>query len=127
VKRSVHITLLLLGGVSAGALTACAPEKKSPEQLRISPESVYTNDYYVEGVGYYHAPFRAFYARPYNVYDPTRGEYFFGGSWGKEPYRSVINISSPSVAVAMAAEAARDARVSRGGFGETSRSHSTWS
>ncbi len=122
-KRSRRIKLVLLGGISAGAITGCAPTIHEP---RITPASVYTNDYHVPGAGYYHAPFHAFYPKPYNSYDPARKLYFYGGQWGPEPYRSVINISEPTSSAALAAEAARSDIV-RGGFGRTSSGHHTWS
>ena len=125
-KRSTRISLVLLGGVATGALTACAPADGS--STRISSESVYTNDTYIPGVGYYHAPFRAFYPRRYNDYDATMRLYYFGGRWAAAPDRSVINISAPTPEAARAAEAARDAQIDRGGFGSTSGYHSgIWS
>jgi len=127
VKRSHSIRLALLGGLSAGALVVPAAAAEG----RISPDSVYVNDHFVPGAGYYHAPFQAFYAQPYNYYDPQRREYFFGGRWGPEPHRSIVNISAPTGAAAAAAEAARAAAiprpVHRGGFGSTSRSHGVYS
>ena len=62
-KRSQSVKRVLLGGLSAGALTACAV---AAQAARITTESYYTTDYYLAGVGYYHAPFNAFYSRPYN-------------------------------------------------------------
>ncbi|HEY4248388.1 MAG TPA: hypothetical protein VGM64_16190 [Lacunisphaera sp.] len=119
---------MLLGGLSVGALTACAPESNSRAEPRISSESVYTNDYFVQSVGYYHAPFHGFYPRPYNYFDPQRKQYFYGGQWGNEPYRSVINISAPTPAAALAAESILAATtVQRGGFGSTSSGFHVWS
>lgn len=123
-KRSKKISLVLLGGLSVGAITACAPG--SAPESRISAESVYPNDYFVPGVGYYHAPFRAFYVRPYNYFDAQRKQYFYGGQWGAMPFRSVINLSAPTPEAAAAAQAAR-ANVQRSGFGSSSRSHGVWS
>ncbi len=112
-KRSSSVKLLLAGGLAAGALTACGPKP-----ARVSPESVYPNDYRVPGAGYYHAPFHAFYAQPYNFYDATRKQYFYGGQWGASPFQSVVNLSAPTPAAASLAEAART-DISRGGFGGT--------
>jgi hypothetical protein len=126
VKRSTRISLVLLGGLSAGALTACAPDEGKAAS-GISAENVYTNDTYIPGAGYYHAPFRAFFPFRYNHYDPAKRQYFFGGRWSSEPHRSVINISMPTPEAAAAAEAARDAQITRGGFGGTSHHHSIWS
>ena len=115
-KRSRTVRLLLLGGLSAGALAGCKPGDvtKAP----ITAQNVYTNDYFVPGVGYYHAPFRGWYPLPYNHYDGRNGRYFYGGQWAATPHQSIINISSPSAAAAGHAEALR-ADVTRGGFGGT--------
>ncbi len=124
-KRSASVRRILLGGLSAGALAASA----AAAEPRVSPESYYTNDYHLPGVGYYHAPFRAFYPQPYNHYDPARKMYFYGGQWGPAPHRSIINISNPTAEAARAAESMRtDTRgssgVRRSGFGSTGGSHS---
>jgi hypothetical protein len=111
-KRSKRIRLLLLGGLSAGALAGCDPAGRPV----ISADNVYTNNQYVPGVGYYHAPFCAWYKQPYNYYDPQRQLYFYGGQWGAEPCQSITNISSPSVQTARSVEAART-DIPRGGFG----------
>jgi hypothetical protein len=80
----------------------------------------------VAGVGYYHAPFRAWYARPYNAFDPQTQRYFYGGQWGTAPHESFTNISSPTAAVASAAQAQRT-DIPRSGFGSTSHRHSVYS
>ncbi len=124
-KRSQKIALVLLGGASAGAFSGCAPSGVA-RPVRISSRSVYVNDYFVPGAGYYHAPFRRFYPFPYNHYDARMKMYFFGGQWGYSPLQSPINISSPTEDAASLAEASRT-DVVRGGFGSTSRVFSTWS
>ncbi len=125
-KRSHKVSLVLLGSVSLGALTGCAPDNTGMEP-RISPASVYANNHYVGGAGYYHAPFQAFFPRPYNYYDAGLRQYFYGGHWGASPHRSVINVSAPTETAARMAEAARAATVQRGGFGSTSGGHRLWS
>jgi hypothetical protein len=120
-KRSQRIRLVLIGGITAGALTSCGPE-----QAPVSADNVYTNNHYVPGVGYYHAPFRAWYAFPYNHRDPQTGRYFYGGEWGAAPYESITNLSAPRPEIAQQAEAQRT-DIPRGGFGSSSRSHSVWS
>ena len=124
-KRSSSVRRLLLGGFSAGALAASV----AAAERRVTPESFYTNDYFLPGAGYYHAPFHAFYARPYNDFDAGRNMYFSGGQWGDAPDRSIVNISAPSAEAARTAEAMRtDLRsgyVQRSGFGRTSHSHFT--
>ncbi len=111
-KRSASIRLVLAGGAAAGALAGCA------RPVRVSPESVYPNDFQVPGVGYYHAPFHAFYPLPYNSRDQVHGQYYYGGQWGPAPFQSIINVSSPTAEAAAKAEAART-DISRGGFGRT--------
>jgi hypothetical protein len=122
VKRSATVRRLLLGGFSAGAIALSA----SAAEPRVTPESYYTNDHHLPGAGYYHAPFRAFFPRPYNSYDGTRKMYFYGGQWGPQPHRSIVNISAPTPEAARAAEGLRtDLRtpwVQRAGFGRSSNS-----
>ena len=115
-KRSKSIRLLLLGTASAGALAGC--QQSAP----ISTTTVYTNNFYVAGVGYYHAPFCAWYSLPFNHFDPQRQSYFYGGNWGAQPFESITNISSPTAAAAAQAEAART-DIDRGGFGGTSHGY----
>jgi hypothetical protein len=130
VKRSSSIRLLLLGGFSAGALAvSCAAA-----DARISPANAYVNDHHVPGAGYYHAPYRAFFARPYNFYDEQRKQYFHGGQWTDQPHRSVVNISEPTQEAALAAERMRivptshtSGYIPRAGFGSTSRNRSIFS
>jgi len=118
VKRSKCIRLVLLGGLSAGALAGC----NQSEPTAVGTDSVYTNNYFVQGVGYYHAPFRAWYIHPYNYYDAQQKRYFFGGQWGQAPHQSITNISPPTSEAVRQAQAQRS-DLRRGGFGSTSRSH----
>jgi hypothetical protein len=111
---------MLIGGLSAGALTGCGPGSSS--KAPITGESVYTNNYHVPGVGYYHAPFRAWFSLPYNHFDPSTRRYFYGGQWGALPFQTFTNVSSPTADVARQAETKRT-DVARGGFGRTSRWH----
>jgi hypothetical protein len=122
VKRSKSIRLVLLGGLSAGALAGC----NQPQPPEVRADSVYTNNYFVQGVGYYHAPFRAWYNYPYNHFDPQQKRYFFGGQWALAPHQSITNISPPTPEVAQSAQAQRT-DIPRGGFGSTSRSHFIYS
>jgi hypothetical protein len=127
VKRTKQLRLLLLGGgLAAGANSACSPSSAAAEEPRVSTESYYTNDHYIAGVGYYHAPFRAFFPHRYNHFDPSTRRYFYGGEWGAAPFQSAINISTPTAQAVASAEAARNASV-RGGFGSTGGSHHVWS
>lgn len=120
---------ILLGGLSASALTACAV---AAQAARVTTESYYTNDDHIPGAGYYHAPFRGFFSFPYNYYDVNRKLYYYGGKWAPVPNRSIVNISAPTTDAVRTAEALRtDLRSSTGttffprsGFGNTSGSHS---
>ena len=97
---------MLIGGLSAAAVTGCGPGSGNPPPL--SAENVYTNNFYVPGVGYYHAPFRAWYSLPYNHFDPQTQRYFYGGQWSQS--------AGQTVQVAQLAEAQRT-DIQRGGFG----------
>lgn len=115
-KRSKSIRLLLLGGLSTAALSGC------DQKPSISTENVYTNNFYVPGTGYYHAPFRNWYPLPYNHFDPQKQLYFYGGQWGAQPFESITNISAPTPEAVSAAQAVRT-DISRGGFGGYSGAH----
>lgn len=118
-KRSRSVPLVLLGTLAAGALAAPA----AAAVPRITPQSWLPNDLHLPGVGYYHAPFHAFYPHPYNHFDPGRKQYYFGGQWHAAPHRSIVNISPPSAEAARRAESLRT-DVRRSGFGSTgSRSY----
>lgn len=107
---------MLLGGISAGALSGCGPQNQSPP---ITTQNVYTNNFQVPGIGFYHAPFRAWYSLPYNHYDANTRRYFYGGQWGEQPHHSITNISAPLPEVASQAQAQRTDIV-RSGWGSSS-------
>jgi len=109
-KRSQNIRLFLIGGLSAGALTGCS------QRPAISSDNFYTNNFYVPGAGYYHAPFRAWYPLPYNQFNPDSRRYYYGGMWNPLPFESITNISNPTAEAAGLAQALRS-DISRGGFG----------
>lgn len=123
-KRSKSIRLVLIGSLSAGALGGCGPSGNQPAPAVVS--SVYTNNHYVPGVGYYHAPFRAWYALPYNQYDPRTQRYYQGGQWLALPHQSITNISPPTAEAERMADARRT-DVQRHGFGGTSHHYFTHS
>lgn len=116
-KRSKSIRLFLIGGLSTAALAGCE------QKPSVSAENVYTNNYYVPGAGYYHAPFRNWYSLPYNHFDTQKNLYFYGGQWGARPFESITNISSPTPEAVQVAQATRT-DISRGGFGGFSSGHS---
>ena len=104
-KRSREIRLVLLGGLSLGALGGCNPKPGIPPPPAPaaaaagadSPDraNVFTNDYRVPELGYYHAPFRAWYPLPYNHYSQERRQYYYGGTWADAPWQSITNLSTP--------------------------------
>ena len=82
-----------------------------------------TNNFFLPGTGYYHAPFRNWYALPYNHFDTQRQLFYYGGQWGAQPYLSITNISSPTPEAVQVAENTRT-DISRGGFGSSYGYHS---
>lgn len=122
-KRSQQIRLLLSGAIAAGASAGCG--RDSGAQAPVSAENVYTNNHYLQGAGYYHAPYHAWYPHPLNYYDAGRG-YYHGGQWSQTPEPSGLASSRPTPdAARLANSAARPARstsaVSRRGFGHFGR------
>jgi hypothetical protein len=120
-KRSEKVVLVLSGAV-ASALAGCGGE--SDERVKLSPDNVYTNNHYVHGAGYYHAPFHAWYPYPFNAFTPNRG-YYYGGTWNASPDERAIMASKPSptaVSQAVTAHKTQAAATRRGGFGSSSRS-----
>ena len=119
-KRSRQIRLVLIGSLTAGTITGCRkPDANRSANGSPSTSSVYTNNHTVAGVGYYHAPFRAWFPEPYNRFDPARRLYYQGGQWLPSPHSSITNISSPTPEAVQAA-AATQTSPRRGGFGGTS-------
>ncbi len=116
-KRSKSIRLILLGGLSTAALTGCE------QKPTVSTQNYYTNNFYVPGAGYYHAPFRKWFPLPYNHLDAAKQLYFYGGQWGATPFESITNISSPLPEAVVLAENSRT-DVTRGGFGNSYGWHS---
>lgn len=115
-KRSKSIRLILIGGLSAGALAGCN------QKPAVSTENVYTNNFFVPGAGYYHAPFRNWYSLPYNHFDAQKNLYYYGGQWGAQPFESITNISSPLPEAVQVAQATRT-DIPRGGFGHSYGGH----
>ncbi len=115
---------MLSGALSSVALVGCGD--KAP--LAYEDHS-YTNNYYLPGAGYYHAPYHAWYPFPYNYYVPGSG-YYHGGTWTPEPHDSTITASHPSTravseANAKSSSATKSSTTRRGGFGHSS--HHAWS
>jgi hypothetical protein len=138
-RRSHQVALVLLG--TAGALgvalawdagrraTAVGAEPEAPAEPAppIAADRIYNNNEYIPGVGYYHAPYRAWYPYPYNHHDPARG-YFAGGLWQALPWAIALSQSRPSEAAVAAALAARRRDENLNRSSPTTRSFgSSWS
>lgn len=101
-KRSQHVRLALTGVVASALwMTGCQQDENEDPAVTgtnvppvVSTNAVYANDEYVNGVGYYHAPYGGWYAHPFNYYLPGRG-YFYGGEWWPSRYSGPITISRP--------------------------------
>ena len=119
-KRSREIVLVLSGALISGALSGCKPSRKVLAE--VSESGMYTNNHFVSGVGYYHAPYHAWFAYPYNHFDPTRG-YYYGGNWRAIPEQDTVTESRPTSSAVHAANAhaasSKSSLVTRGGFGES--------
>jgi len=119
-KRSERIVLVLSGAVASG-LIGCSQDSDDPVQL--STDNVYTNNHYVRGAGYYHAPAHAWYPYPHNSYWPDRG-YYYNGTWNAYPDERSVAASKPTahaVTKATAENKAHAASTRRGGFGSSTR------
>ncbi len=138
-KRSSAVRLTLTGTVAASLTAAgCQQSETTPVPVPttlVSTNQVYTNNTFVAGSGYYHAPFRAWYSHPFNTYWPNRG-YFYGGQWWATPYQGALDPSRPTPSAVLRANGTRDgyapAPVSepgivRGGFGSSHASESAGS
>ncbi len=130
-KRSRTIRLVLTGAVAGVAFTGCGPSYDGPP---ISADQTYTNNHYVRGAGYYHAPYSRWFPFPYNHHVAGQG-YFYGGRWAPTPETPGTTASRPTTDAARLAQAQRSSftRSSssssskssgsiRGGFGGSSRS-----
>lgn len=131
-KRSQHIRLVLVGGLSTAALaTGDAEAQAARVQAYALRGNAFTNDHYLSYAGYYHAPYRAWFPLRYNHYDPQQQKYYHGGMWTGQPHQSFTNISTPlpeAVATAVAAQprppasSSTSTTTTRSGFGSTSHS-----
>jgi hypothetical protein len=118
-RRSKQVALVLLGtmGVVGGIVAWDAwqrtgeennPSSSEPHSppAPIAADRTYNNNDFIPGVGYYHAPYHAWYPFSYNHYDPLRG-YFAGGLWQAVPFAMTMLSSRPNnnaVAAALAAQ-----------------------
>jgi hypothetical protein len=112
VKRSTAVALVLSGAILGGC-SRRNEQAQSPE-AGLKNAQVVTNDTYIEGRGYYHSPFHAWYPFPYNFYSPGLG-YYRGGSYYSQPDLVLPKPSYPGRSMAMKSPAQNE-EVSRGGF-----------
>jgi hypothetical protein len=110
-KKSAFVGLVLSGALLSGC--------DSSDDSSWGESQVYTNNQYVAGRGYYHAPYRAWYPLPYNDYDAQRRTYYHGGTYTTEPHISRVTASRPVVR----SSTSHSSSTRRGGF-VTSRSSS---
>lgn len=126
-RRSQRVALVLLG--SAGVLGVAlaidgwrearqSSETTAPDEPRpdpVSPDRTYAHGSFLPGLGYYHAPFGAWFPFPWNFHQPGRG-YFSGGEWRPAPDERPTTASRPSAA-GLAAASALQARREAGNPG----------
>ena len=114
-KRSAQIALAgatalaAAGGASMfrsspRAVTSAVPLTAEAVPDIVAAEVEYENDFEVPGVGFYHAPYHAWFPRKWNDYDPAQG-YFHGGSWSPMAEISDVTRSKPTGEAAFAANA----------------------
>ncbi|MBC7365647.1 MAG: hypothetical protein H7343_02350 [Undibacterium sp.] len=65
-------------GVTQCARTADRREAAQPET--VNAETVYPNNHFLPGAGYYHAPYHGWFLLPFNHYESGRG-WYRGGGW----------------------------------------------
>ena len=94
-------------------LSGCSRRNEQP-RAALRTSQVVTNDTYIEGRGYYHAPFHTWYPFPYNFYSPGIG-YYRGGSYYPQPDLTIPKPTYPGK-FAYASAANAEERVNRGGF-----------
>ena len=121
-KKSAAVTLILSGSL----LTGCEPDYNSPPS---ADNTVYTNNTYRAGFGYWHAPYGQWYPYPYNYYSPTMG-YYHGGSWSSRPEIAAARSSSSyggGIAGISHGNVSRvgESSIARGGFGSVGRGGSS--
>jgi len=69
-KRSSQVKLVLLGAIGI-SLSAC--HQQPTYDLEDAQSEAITNNTYVAGRGYWHAPYCSWYPYPYNFYRPSLG------------------------------------------------------
>ena len=124
-KKSTAVTLIISGALAAGCNDRNWGYNSGYYGGGYGTNQVITNNTYVQGYGYWHAPYHDWFPYPYNYYRPGYG-YFHGGFYSEEPQRSLVTSSSPLASSFGGSSfdgshsygsAGEHAGVSRGGFG----------
>ena len=115
-RKPANIVLTLVGtAIAGGAVMKGVSHRnssysgystsswRSPEQAITDRE--YDNDEYIEGAGYYHAPYHAWFPVRFDTHDSSRG-YFRGGLWLNDRDASGVTRSKPTADALAAARAA---------------------
>ena len=89
-KKSTTVTLNISGALLAG----CDRYNGGGWSTNDGSQPI-TNNTYVAGQGYWHAPYHAWYPFPYNSYSPTLG-YYHGGLYSDAPEVSAVTSSAPT-------------------------------
>ena len=93
---------------------ACDDDDVDP----VNGSTTYVNNHYVPGVGYYHAPYMAFFPVRYNDFSPGQG-YYYGGRYHQTAETATVTSSRPSASAVTSANSTYRASNpgKRGGFG----------
>jgi hypothetical protein len=89
-KKSTAVTLVISGAL----MVSCHQRPYSYYGSSSGTNGLITNNTYVAGRGYWHAPFYDWYPYPYNYFRPGYG-YYHGGMYSSEPQLSTITSSAP--------------------------------
>jgi len=124
-KRSTAVTLVISGALLAGCDDHCNFGGCSSRAGTGTNASI-SNNTYLPGHGYWHAPYHDWYPYPYNYYRPGFG-YYYGGGYYDRPEASSITASSPPLSSFSGSsgwtsgggtsDGGHSSSVSRGGFG----------
>jgi hypothetical protein len=121
-KKSAFVTLVL----SSALVSGCDDEMPYRYPAYATGTNV-TNNTYVSGLGYYHAPYHGWFEYPFNYFRPGYG-YYHGGIYSAQPYVSDIFSSRPFMPSSIGGGGGGGGRlgagrssasVARGGFGGT--------
>jgi hypothetical protein len=120
-KKSTIVTMVLSSTLAGGCDDRGAPGDWSAE----SAANTVTNNTYVPGRGYYHAPCNGWFPYPYNYYSPGLG-YYHGGVYTPDPASDPVISSRPTApgGGSRVRSGTSDPVVTRGGFGSSGHARS---